>query len=115
MTITPAQVYSLVEVKEGDTARILYDTLTLAGQAVPLTNATVSLWWYNPADNTRTEKSATIVSAVSGSVSYQLTTDDVSEPGVRFLEWSVEFQNGKVLRLPTNSYIKLNIIGDIED
>ena len=115
MTILPSQIYSLIEVKEGDTARILYDTLSLAGQAIPLTNATVSLWWWNPDENTRTEKSATIVSATSGSVSYQLTSDDVAEPGVRLLEWSVTFQNGSVLRVPTGKYIKLNIIGDLVD
>lgn len=113
MTITPAQVYSVITVKEGDNARILYDTLTLGGQPVPLTNATVSLWWYDTVEDTRTEKSATIVSDVSGSVSYQLTTDDVSEPGVKLLEWSIQFQNGKTLRLPTEGYIKLNISGDL--
>jgi hypothetical protein len=115
MTITPAQVYSVITVKEGDNARILYDTLTLGGQPVPLTNATVSLWWYDTVEDTRTEKSATIVSDVSGSVSYQLTTDDVSEPGVKLLEWSIQFQNGKTLRLPTEGYIKLNISGDLAD
>jgi len=115
MTITPSQVYSLIEVKEYDTARVLYDSLTLAGQYINLSGSTVSLWWYDTDTETREEKAATIVNAVSGSVSYQLTATDLENPGVKLLEWSITFPTGKKLRSPTSGYIKLNVIGDIED
>lgn len=115
MKITPGQVHSIVDVKEGDTARVLYDNLTLADQYINLSGSTVVLYWHDASAGTVETKSATIVSAVSGSVSYQLTSDDVAEPGTKLLEWSITFPNGKILRVPTAQYIKLNIIGDLED
>jgi hypothetical protein len=115
MTITPAQVYSLIEITEGDTSRVLYDTLTLAGQYIPLSGSTVTLHWYDIDAGTVSIKSASIVNASSGSVSYQLTTGDVTEPGVKLLQWNVRFPSGKDLRIPTGKVIKLNVIGDLED
>lgn len=115
MTISPHRVTSLVEIKEGDSARILYDTLTFDGQYLDLTYATASLYWLDNVSGTRETKSITVINAVSGSVSYQLTDDDVAESGTRLLEWSIRYNNGKVLRVPTAGYVKLNIVGDIED
>lgn len=115
MTITPAQVSGLIEITEGDSSRLLYDTLTLAGQYIPLSGSTVTLHWYDPVSGSLAIKSANIVSAVSGSVSYQLTSDDVADAGVKLLQWNVSFPSGKQLRLPTGKYLKLNIIGDLED
>ena len=115
MTIHPYQVDQLIEVTEGDTARLLYDTLYLAGQVVPLSGSTVTLWWYDPVADTRVEKSASIVVAASGSVSYQLTADDVSDAGVKLLQWNVAFPSGKQLRIPTGKYLELDIVGDLQD
>ena len=115
MTITPNQVDQIVEITEGDTGRVLNDQLFLAGQTIDLTNATISLWWIDPTTDSRQQKTATVTSAVSGSVSYQLTADDVSEPGIALLQWNIEFSNGSKLRVPTGKFIKLNILPDLED
>lgn len=115
MTISPSKVYSVIDIKEGDTARVLYDTLTLAGQYINLSGSTVNLLWYSQNNSTVSTKTATIVSAVSGSVSYQLVAADVAEPDVALLEWDITFPSGKKLRAPTSQFIKLNIIGDLAD
>lgn len=112
--INPSEIKNTVLVKQNDTARILYDTLTVSDEtntyAVDLTNCTASLLWYDYINELMTAKSASIETpAVSGSVSYLLTSDDVSTVNDYLLQWKVTYSDGKVLTLPESKYIKLNI------
>ena len=93
-----------IEVKQLDTARTFNYTLNVGSTAVDLTNATVSLNILRP-DNTTATRSATVVTPISGSVSYDLVADDTAQSGLHRLEWKVRFQDATVIRIPTNDFI----------
>lgn len=113
MTITPAVISELVEIRRGDTQRVFYDQLLLGSQPIDLTNQTVSLVIYDPINSTVVRRDATVTSAVSGSVQYQFVDEDVAVTGSRLLEWEIVNENGKELTIPTTKYIKLNILPDL--
>lgn len=100
-----------VDIKRGDTARTLTDTLTIDGTAIDLTGATVVLVWDD--GTTITRKSANIVSAVAGTVSYVLTSADTLTAKTVRLEWEVTFPTAAVLTIPSDGYIVLNILADL--
>ena len=113
--IYPSEVYSLVTIKQRDSARLLFDDLSVNGTPLNLATASVALVWLNPATGTATRKTATIVTAASGSVSYQLTAADVETPGSYLLEWEVTFTDTNTqLTVPTDKYLKLNITDDLD-
>lgn len=95
-------------IKKHDSARLLTDVLQYSdGSPIDLTNATVSLIWNS------TRKSASIVSATTGAVSYQLTDADVAETGTIELEWEIVFNDNKELSVPTTDRISLRILADL--
>jgi hypothetical protein len=114
MTFNPSQISSLVTIKQNDTARILYDTLTISGTPLNLTSGSVMLIWYDPVEGTATRKSGSVQVAESGSVSYQLTSDDVGTVGNFILEWEATLSSSTVLTVPTETYIKLKILPDLD-
>jgi hypothetical protein len=114
MTINPSQVSSIMTVKAGDTLRVSYDTLQLGGQYINLVFSSVFLIIHDPVTNTTVSRSATITDAVSGSVQYQLTSDDIGTAGSKLAEWKVVTQDNKVLYVPSDSYILWNIVTNLE-
>lgn len=113
MNIAPSRISQLIEIKRGDTQRIVYDQLVLSGNPIDLTNQTVSLVIYDPATESVTRRDATVTLAVSGSVQYQLVSDDVATTGSRFMEWEIVNQDSKELTAPSDKYIKMNILPDL--
>lgn len=109
MTITPAQVSQIAEVRVNDTQRLIYENLTLGGYPIDLTNQTVKLVIHDPATSTTYTGSATVVSAVSGSISYQLTSTDLAQTGSRLMVFQIVNASGDKLYIPSNGYLKLNI------
>jgi hypothetical protein len=114
MTINPSQVSSIMTVKAGDTLRVSYDTLQLGGQAINLVSSSVFLIIHDPVADTTVSRSATITDAVSGSIQYQLTTDDIGTAGSKLAEWKIITQDSKVLYVPSDSYILWNIVRTLE-
>lgn len=114
MNINPSQISNLVTIKQNDTARILYDDLKINGVAINLSGSAVTLVWRNPRTGTTTRKTATVAVAASGSVSYALTADDLASPGSFVLEWEVVFPDTTQLSVPTETYLKLNILDDLD-
>ena len=97
-------------VKQGDTAVVFTDSLTIDGVASDLTGATVLFLLKK--DNTEFSVSATIVNAALGQVSYG--------PGVLPLvsgrwkqEWEVTYASGNVLTFPSAGYNYLTIQKDL--
>src|ERR1043165_10000141 len=96
-------------VKKDENSRLLIDTLLYSdGTPIDLTDATVKLIW-----NT-TKKTATIVAATLGQVSYHLTEDDVNETGTVYLEWEVTFADSSQLTIPTEGQITLRILPTLD-
>lgn len=114
MTITPSDITEYITIKQGDTARIIYDDLTLSGFPIDLTGATVWLNFYEFTDSTSVARMATVTVPISGSVSYQLTEEDVATTGTKALEWTIQFQNGTALTVPTEGYILLRVVPTLE-
>lgn len=114
MQIAPHQVAQIVEIKRGDTSRILYDRLYLGGTPIPLTSASeVNLLIYNPVDDTMVRRATTVTVPESGSVQYQFAAEDISTTGSRIMEFEIVYQNGTELTIPTTQYYVLNIIPDL--
>lgn len=101
----------MVTIKRGDDSRTLVDQLTLGGTEIDLTGATVYLIWRQ--GGTVTRKAATITNASEGRVSYALLTADVATAGKVELEWEIEYGDGKLLTVPSEGYLELNIVADL--
>ena len=114
MTINPSQVSSIMTVKAGDTLRVSYDILQLGGQYINLVSSSVFLIIHDPTTNTSVSRSAVISDATSGSVQYQLTSDDIGNAGSKLAEWKIITQDNKVLYVPSNAYILWNIVSNLE-
>ena len=114
MNISPSRISNLVEIKQNDTSRILYDDLTINGTKLNLSGSSVNLVWRNPRDGSSSRKVATVASPPeSGSVYYALTPTDVATAGSFILEWEVIFNDTTELSVPTSGYIKLSILPDL--
>lgn len=100
-----------ISIKKGDTARAITDTLSLAGSPINLTGAAVVLVWN--LNGTVSRKTATIVSAAAGTVSYAPEPADVSTVGTVLLEWEITFADTTVLTVPTLRPIRLEILPDL--
>lgn len=81
-----------------------------AGVAYDLTSCTVQLAMRSP-DPSRAARllSATVVDAVTGSVSYAWTTTDTAEAGDWYLTWRVTTLAGAVLSFPADRFLVLRI------
>ena len=114
MNLSPAEIYSLVSIKQNDSARVLYDDLIINGTAINLSGSSVALVWHDPCTRVTTRKVATVAVEASGSVLYQLTAEYVGTAGSFICEWEITFGDGKKLTVPTDGYLKLNIEDDLD-
>lgn len=112
---------SIDTVKQGDTARTITGTLTFNSAAINLTGATVYLIFRRVQDYTgrhvsddAVERTATVVSAAAGTVSYQLVADDTADSGLYHLEWEINFSGGTILRVPDKGYHRLVVQPNLE-
>jgi uncharacterized protein YdaL len=95
-------------VRQGDTARVLNYNLTLAGAAIDLSAVTNVILTINDGDSIF-QRTASIVSAASGSVSYNLQTDDVAKAGCHFMDFTINYVDGTILRVPTVGHIIMDV------
>ena len=102
---------SVIQVKQGDTARIITATLFMGCLPFSLVNASsvsLNIQQQNVPDIEVASRVATIVSpAINGQVSYQLQADDVDTPGVFNCSWVVTQEDLTQLTFPTEGFITL--------
>lgn len=98
-----------LEIRVGDTARTIDDVLEINRQPIDLTGATVRIL-LRPIGSARVAKTASVVSASEGSVSYQPSSSDFLEPGEVFFAWHITFPDSKTLTVPTEHNHRLKVI-----
>jgi hypothetical protein len=98
-------------ISQGDTARSLSYTLLVGTTAIDLTSATCSL---NISDRKTGCRNVpvTIVSAQSGSVSYDLVAADSAVAGTSYLQFQVDFNDGTIIKVPTEK-ILMNVVPSV--
>lgn len=98
-------------IKQGDTAPVLYDSLTYSdGTQVNLTGASVNLVVRQmTASNVAFNKSATIVTPTTGSVSYTFTSTDTATAGQYVANWIVTFSGGSQMTFPTVGELEITV------
>jgi hypothetical protein len=89
------------------------DALILDGAAVDLTDCTVKLLIKDIATAITIERTAVIVTAAAGLVSYTPVVADMSSSGEKHLEWKVTFSDGSTLMLPEDGYVNLILVDDL--
>lgn len=99
-------------IKRGDRPTAT-DTLTRNGSAINLTGSTVSLIIQNQDTGKTYKRSATIVSAAAGTVSYAFVADDSAISGTYKLEWEITPGSGAIETVPNNGWINLEILADL--
>lgn len=96
------------EIKQYDTARSITYTLNVGTTPIDLTNATISLNILTP-NNEVLHRSCSIVEATSGSVLYNFEPEDSATAGLHKLEYKVQFLDGTVIRIPSDSWIYMQV------
>lgn len=99
-------------IRQFDTARRFEYSLAVGNQAVDLTAATCSLF-IRDGQTIYTRTPVITGSAANGQVYYDLVYDDTKNAGLHHLEFSVTFNDGTVLRIPTTSSIQLDVYPSI--
>lgn len=102
--------------KQGDAGPTFSDTLTYSdGTAVNLTGGTVKFVMRSRAQNAPAiNATATVVSAVAGTVSYTPTAADTATAGVYAAYWLVTNLSQTPLRWPTVGYLSVEIQENLE-
>lgn len=103
---------STITVKRSDVGVVFTDTLTANDVAVNLTTATV-LFVLRHSSGTVTSRTASVVSAAAGTVSYTTVTNDLSAAGKYRQEWQATFGDGRVYTFPSDGWNTVNVIDDL--
>jgi hypothetical protein len=98
-------------ISQYDSARSLSYTLLVGDTAIDLTNATASLNISDRINGTRNVP-VTVVSAQSGSVSYDLVLADSAVAGTSYLQFQIDFDDGTRLNVPTEK-ILMNVVPSV--
>lgn len=103
------------KIKANDTRQQLTGTLELDGAAVNLTGCTIlCLLKLNESPYTAYSLSASIVSAVAGTVKCLATTSGFpTVAGTYKQEWQVTFGDATILTFPSNAWNTLIILDDL--
>lgn len=102
---------SRITITRNDTKPKFIDALTLNDAPIDLSGSTVKFLMKN--ESKSVEGSATITSAVAGTVEYQPIAADVDTSGLYEQEWEVTFGDGKILSVPNGEKNVVRIIDDL--
>jgi len=102
-------------IKRGATAPALSIAITSGGVALPLTGATAVFRMKNASGTTVIDAAALIETPASGVVEYQWADGDTDTAGVYTAEFHITLASGKLLVLPTDSFITVTIYADIAE
>lgn len=103
-----------VKIKSDDTSIQFDSTLTINSVAADITGATVLfLLKLKSAPYTSFSASATIVSAVAGTVKYVPSGGFPTAIGVYKQEWQVTYGDGTILTFPSDNYNTVIILEDL--
>ena len=97
-----------IQIRQYETARRLNYQLAIGSEAVDLTSATASFIIRDGA-NCYVNNVTVSGSAESGSVYYDLQARDTQNAGIKYCEFSVLYDDGTVIKIPTTGSILLNI------
>jgi hypothetical protein len=90
-------------------------TLSVAGNPVDLTGATVRFIMVpKGAKTVKVKAPAVIVAPTQGVVRYDWTSADTNTPGEYQAEWEVTFTDGKSQSFPTASYHSVAVLADLD-
>lgn len=96
-------------IKQNDTSPAIRQELTSDGEVVDLSGASVSFIMEGKFDRT-----ASIVDAAAGLVSYSWQAGDTATAGEFRSEWEVTFSDGKVETFPNAGYITIDIRPELD-
>jgi hypothetical protein len=105
-------------IKKGDTLPTINATLTTgpsaqSQSAVNLTSASVVLVLKATGGGSALRKTASIVSAVAGTVKYDWVGGDTATAGTYNAEWEVTFSGGGIQTFPNDGYFQITIADDL--
>lgn len=105
-------------IKKGDTLPVINATLTTgptAGSQTPvnLTSASVVLVLKPTSGGAASRKTASIVSALNGTVKYDWVAGDTNTAGTYNAEWEVTFSGGGIQTFPNDAYFQITIGDDL--
>jgi hypothetical protein len=90
-------------------------SLTYPGAtAVDLTGATVKFIMKLPAGAVKVNAVAVVVTPASGIVRYDWLAIDTDVAGTYDAEWEVTFTGGKKQTFPTDGYLSVNVVADLD-
>jgi hypothetical protein len=111
---------AIATIKQDDTARYVEDTLEFNDAAINLTGATVVFVLRrikdengNVVNEDAVRRDAVVVSAVAGTVRYQLVAADTEDAGLYRCEWEVTLADLTILTVPDDGYNFLKILPDV--
>ena len=114
MTINPSQISDYITIKQNDTSRILYDTLYVNSAVLNLSGSSVKLNLYDLNTQINAQYTASVVTPASGSVSIQFPATEVATTGSFLAEWQVVFGDNTQLTVPTDGWILIRVIDDLD-
>ena len=102
---------STIPLKRNDVGVTIFDTLTAGASPVNLTGATVLFLMRSRTTGTVFSRTATIVNAAAGTVSYTTVLADLATSATYSQEWQATFGSGQVLTFPDKGYNTI-VVGD---
>lgn len=102
-------------IKQNDTSPAIQTQLLDGnGDPVNITGASVTFHMRTaPAGATKIDASATIVTALTGTVNYTWTGTDTDTPGTYEAEFEVIYADSSVETFPNSGYITVTVVDDI--
>ena len=114
MNFNPSEITDYIRVKQNDTSRILYDQLFLNGSPLSLVSSSVKLNLYNLTTSANAQYTANITVPASGSVNIQFPATEIATTGSYLAEWQVTLSDATELTVPTEGYILIRVIDDLD-
>ena len=103
-----------VTLTRGDTARQFKDTLKNSdGSVIDLTDCKVYFLLKEKETRAVVRQEADILDEAAGTVEYWPEAEDVAVAGKYWQEWEIEYQDGKILSVPTKPKNTVNIVEDL--
>lgn len=104
----------IVTIKQGDTYPPLRAYLQMGnGAAINLDGASVRLLLVDADNNPKLSQAMSVMNAAEGLVSYSWGATDTSTPGEYKMEFEITLNDGKIVTVPNDGYITLNIVSEL--
>lgn len=106
----------IITMKQGDTYPTLVAYLQMGnGKPINLNGAAVKLKVKDFTGGFLLDKAVTVRNAATGLVEYEWEPEDTDTPGRYNMEFEVTRADGKIVSVPNDGYITLNIVDELGD